>query len=113
MIVIVLVAIKFSNRGDDSAQVLSEAKELIAQLEVYKPNAEYLDKLTERAHRHVFDKAYDMGGRRRGATFDEDKYLTALLDYMMAQCRTDRENDIAVALQKMREELAAETETTD
>ena len=106
MVFVVLVGWKFYNRNEDSDVVLAEAKALIAELAIYEANAEYLDRITKQAHDSAFQIAYDMGGRRKAASLDEDAYMLALLDRMLQICRMDRKDDIAVVLQDFRDAIA-------
>ena len=64
VIVGVSVFFKMRNQGDNSAQILSDMKEIISSLDVYQANAEYLDQILETRHMKSFRDAYDMGGRR-------------------------------------------------
>ena len=103
----VVVFLKIRNQSDDSAQVLSDMKELISSLEVYDANAEFLDRSVERRHMKAFDDAYEMGRRRRRTTFDEDKYIQDMLTMMVKDCNQANKRDLAATLVAVREELLA------
>ena len=91
----VVVGIKFYNRGDDSAKVLKDFKEIMEKTDGYIAHSDVLEPMIQRAHQFVFDEAYDMGGRRRGASFDEDKYVVGMLDYMLNDCRKRHKKEAA------------------
>ena len=82
LIIVVFVGFKLWNWRSDSADVLADMKEVIARLDVDEADAEYLDELLEREHSVAFEAAYDTGSRRRGASFDEEKYLAGVLERM-------------------------------
>lgn len=104
----VVVFLKMRNQSDDSAQVLSEMKELISSLEVYDANSDFLDRSLERHHMKAFDDAYEIGRRRRNTTFDVDKYIQDMLTMMVKDCNQANERDLAATLVEMREAILAE-----
>jgi len=108
VVLVVLVGIKFFTRSGDKEEILADMKKLVVRIEGYDQHAEYLDKLLEREHNRVFDKAYDMGGRRRGASFDETKYLGEVLTGMAADCERTKRTDLANSLRQYRDTLLAE-----
>jgi hypothetical protein len=97
---------KLYRRGTDKTDVLTAMKEIIGDLDVYKTEGEYLDELLEREHGRAFDDAYDVGGRRRSAKFDHDKYLQSLYGGMIADAKRRNKKDVADALGKLREAAA-------
>ncbi|MEM7263342.1 MAG: hypothetical protein AAF488_15240, partial [Planctomycetota bacterium] len=64
----------------------------------YSENTAYYDRLFQHFHGGAFNKAYSMGGRRRGASFDADQYLAVLLARMSAQAKRDGKGDVVMAL---------------
>ena len=104
----VVVFLKMRNQGDNSEQILSDMREIISSLEVYEANADYLDQKLETRHMKAFRDSYEMGGRRRGSTFDQDKYIQDLLTTMVKDCNRDNRRDVAAALVALREELLAQ-----
>lgn len=95
VVVGVIIGIKFYNRGDDSAQVLKDFKEIMAKSDGYDAHSDVLEPIIQRAHNSVFDSAYEMGGRRRGASFDDSKYVVGMLDYMLRDCRQRHKKEAA------------------
>ena len=73
-----------------------------------KANADFLDQSLERSHRRAFEDAYDMGRRRQGATFDEDKYIKDVLTLMIRDCNQANKRDLVDTLMQVREVLLAE-----
>ena len=112
LIFVVFVGFKLWNWRSDSADVLADMKEVIARLDVNEADAEYLEGLLEREHTIAFEAAYDTGSRRRGATFDEDKYLVQVLDAMIKQCDRDRETEIAAKLRALKQAVESSIEST-
>jgi hypothetical protein len=102
VVIVILVGLKFWHRSDDSAEILADMKEVIAQLNVDEADAKYLEQMLEREHQRAFDAAYDMGGRRRRATFDEKQYLVQVLGAMAKQCDRDRSPEIADKLRTLK-----------
>ena len=102
------VFLKMRNQGDNSAQIHSDMREIISSLELYEANADYLDRTLETRHMKAFRDTYEMGGRRRGATFDQDKYIEDLLTMMVKDCNRDNKRDLVAPLVALREALLAE-----
>ncbi len=95
VVIILLTGWRLHNRGSDDKQVLADMKALITELELSSEDTAYLNGIVDREHRLAFDGAYDMGSRRRGATFDEDKYVDAVFQAMIARCDKDKKKDLA------------------
>jgi hypothetical protein len=98
--IIAIIGLKFWRSSNDSKEVLAQAKELISEMPEYPQNAAYLDKLVDLHHTLAFNAAYDMGGRRRRASFNEKKYVHGLLTRMAESCRTDGKSELWKALQE-------------
>lgn len=109
--IVVFVIVAWQRSGKDSDAVLNQMKQLVSQLDTYPQNAEYLDRMVEHEHKMSFHDYYDMGGRRRGASFDDEGYLRHLLDKMIANCNRDRREDVAKELMELRENLFSPEET--
>ena len=105
VVVVALLAFKFMNAGDASADVKEEMREIVKLLPCYEDNAEYLDQQFELRHQFAFDKAYDLGGRRRSASFDADKYLEELFGAMIKDARDRAKHELVKCLQEEREVL--------
>jgi hypothetical protein len=86
------------NRGSDSKAIKADAKRVVAKLPLYAPNAAYLDKLIDKHQSAAFDSAYDMGGRRRSATLDGDRYFETLFTRMSGSCYADKKKDLGDSL---------------
>jgi hypothetical protein len=106
--IIAIMGLKFWRSGNDSKEVLAQAKELISEMPEYSENAAYLDKLAELHHPLAFNAAYDLGGRRRRASFNEKKYVHGLLTRMAESCRADGKKELQKALQEADVAIQAE-----
>lgn len=93
--IVVIVGLKFYNRGADDKAVLDDMKQVIAQVSSSPEETTYLNRILEKEHQRAFDAAYDMGGRRRSATLDEDKYLNTVFTAMISQCERDKKKPLA------------------
>jgi hypothetical protein len=105
VVIVVLVGLKFYNKGSDDKAVLADMKALIAQVASSADETTYLNGILEREHSKAFDAAYDMGGRRRSAKLDEDKYIDAIFKAMISQCENDKKKELAEKLRTAHQEL--------
>ncbi len=101
----VFVGVKVSRRGGSQSKVLHDMRAIIEGLDTYEENADYLDALLVRHHPLAFDKAYDLGGRRRSATFDDELYLDTIFHNMVKECREDGGFGVCQELGQLRDEL--------
>lgn len=85
-------------RGEDSDEVRAEAMKVLALVEGYEQNKEILLKMADQAHSVAFSAAYEMGGRRTRATFDEDKYIEAFFKSMVSQADLRGRQDLKKSL---------------
>jgi hypothetical protein len=104
----VVVGFRMSNRGDASGQTLSEMREIIQSMDEYQDNDVLLDGFLKLAHVRAFGKAYDVGGRRDSATYDQEAYLDMVFDDMIEQCQNHHKTELADALQELRKEVYLE-----
>jgi hypothetical protein len=103
--IVVVVGLRFYNRGTDEKAVLADMKTVIAQLGASPADSAYLNGVLDREHSRAFDAAYEMGSRRRGARFDENKYVDAIFKAMISQCEKDKKKDLAAKLRIAHEAL--------
>ncbi len=96
-----IVGWKFYNKGNDEAAIKSTMKEWVVGAAGYDSDPTYCDALFERFHSDVFEKTYALGGRRRGASFDDDKYISMMTSRMSTQARKDGKPEIATGLEEM------------
>ncbi len=103
----VVVYSKMSNRSDASSEFLNDMQALIATLDNYEDNAEFIDLRLKLRHTQAFADAYDAGSRRRGATFDEGKYIQDIFGMLIKDCNNGNRKELAVSLVELRSELMA------
>jgi hypothetical protein len=106
LLIAVVVGVKMWNRGDQSGDVRAEMMPHIQSMPEYAANAAYLDECFDRAHSHAFSESYSLGGRRRAAKLDYDKYMDVLFTRMAQECRTVHKGPLADALFKLKSQLA-------
>lgn len=93
---------KFKRRGEASDVVRAEVVEFIQNnLKGYEQNRSLIDGWVQTAHDRAFAAAYDMGGRRRGATFDEDAYTAAFFESLENQAKARNKKDLALAIREL------------
>ncbi len=98
VVIVLVVGLKFYNRGSDDKQVLADMKEILADLDLSEEDSAYVNGILEAEHKRAFDAAYSMGGRRRAAKLDEDKYIDAVFQGMIVRCNADRKAELADTL---------------
>jgi len=98
VVIALAVGLKFYNRGADDKQVLADMKEILSDLELSAEDSAYVNGILEAEHKRAFEAAYSMGGRRRAAKLDEDKYIDAVFEGMIARCNADRKAELADTL---------------
>ena len=110
LVLVVLIGfgmyMKYSRKGDLSAEMRVVALESIATCATYEKNAAYMDQLCDQCHDSAFDSAYRMGGRRSGGSFDEEKYILALFKEMSDRAAAEGRKDVAEELREFRAEIA-------
>lgn len=89
----------FWNAGKDRAEaseaVLAEARKVIAHIDDYPKNKEYIDGVMARAHEPAFSASFKSGRRGRrfraaeAASFNEDKYMAVLFMHMRSTIAGD------------------------
>jgi hypothetical protein len=95
VVIVLLVGLKFYHKGEDDKAVLADMKSIVAELGASPADTAYLNKILDREHQRAFDAAYDIGGRRRAAKLDEDKYIQAIFKAMISQCNKDKKKQLA------------------
>ena len=101
LIVVVVVWSKASNRSDASEAVRAEIMELMEQLDVRDADRKFIDTWSKVVHIHAFEQAYELGGRRRSASFDRDKYVDAFFSRMLRLAEEWKRNQLVEALREL------------
>ena len=105
VVVAVVLGFKFYNMGEAAAETKSQVLELVREVEDYDYYKEYYESLVEANHDEAFRHAYDMGGRRRAAEFNERKYVVELFALMIAQAEREERERPALNLKQFRGDL--------
>ena len=84
------------------ANLAADAREVVASYCVampsYEQNGEYIETLIDTHHMQCFQRHYDAGGRRRGASFDERAYFSEIFWAMGDEATVDGRAQIAQEL---------------
>lgn len=123
IVVVILIGVGFVNvylrKGRVGEEYRKEVHALVAKrCDGYKDNMEYIDWLVDASHDEAFSKNYQVhyspGSRYRASrdesTFDVDAYAEQLFAGMIAKARDDKAENIAKAIEKMKQELEEEAE---
>ena len=102
LIIGALVGYKFYNKGATGDDIKTTMHEWIANAPGYSEDSAYYDQLFEAAHPGAFEKNYRMGGRRRGAKFDDTKYIDDLCNSMCSKARADERPEVVIAIETVR-----------
>jgi len=93
---------KTSQRGDANAQVYAHALEIVENAPGYGEQPEIYEGLARNAHPAAFAETYSMGGRRTGASFDDERYLTLLFEDMISEAKRNGHDEAAADLEALR-----------
>lgn len=96
IVIAIVVGFKFYNKGKASDDIRSQTIEIVQAMPGYEENQAYIDSILEPCFATAFEASYDMGGRRRSAKFDQDKYITTLFDNLMERSKQDGKEDLAI-----------------
>lgn len=95
IVVAIVVGFKFYKKERFSENIKSQSIEIIQKIPGYDENKTYIDSIFESSFDKAFEGSYDIGGRRRGAKFDENKYITMLFDNLIGKAKLDGKEDLA------------------
>lgn len=91
----IFVGLTTYKRNKASDEVKSQTHELLQNMPSYEKEKQYIDKIFEASYKSSFESAYDYGGRRKSASFDEKKYITTVFDNMITMAKTDAKKDLS------------------
>lgn len=97
-VVALVVGYKVYKKQEHGAENKEILHGWIEKMPGYEENQEYIDSIFEDAHEVAFDKSYDMGSRRRGASFDHDAYARVAFSSMRDQANKDERPVLAEAI---------------
>jgi len=102
-----VIGLKFYNKGSAEGEIHDEMHKWVASAAGYSEDPAYADALFEKCHESAFEHSYTMGGRRRGARFDDGQYIAELTRTMAAMARKDGHELLAVGLLEMKQRYDA------
>ena len=99
----VLIYVKGQRRTDFEDQARKASMTLLKEVDNYQANEKFYSVRAEAAHKMAFGSAFDMGARRKAATFDEDRYLSLFFERLIDMVRNEGRQDLAKDLIKLRD----------
>ena len=75
---------------------------LVQLFPLYQENKAYFDAALNELHELAFDQAYQSGGRRTSASFDQERYHAILVALYRRKASEDGKHAIADALEEYR-----------
>lgn len=102
-VIIAIVAISYKVHHKD--QVEQDCKdslhELVSQCDCYQTRSVYMDTLCDLAHTRAFSGSYRSGGRYSSGRFDEDRYFSDAMDFMLTRAKKDGYKDVVASLERL------------
>ena len=98
VVIAVVAGYKNYNKSARSSEVRQSMETWIVAAPGYHENKDVFDELLKEAHKVAFKEAYDVGSRRRSATFDVDKYARVLFSTMQSKAEARGYSEIAKSL---------------
>ena len=95
IVVAIIVGFKFYNKSKAADDIRSQTIEIVQAMPGYDENKQYIESIFEPCFATAFEAAYDMGGRRRSAKFNQDKYITTLFENLMTRSERDGKEKLA------------------
>ena len=89
------LVLSFCNKAEDNADIKTEMLGLMELMPNYDQKKHYYIRLVNANHDTAFEASYREGGRRRGADFDAEKYMSMMKRAMAADARRDGEEEVA------------------
>ena len=95
------LVLSFCNKAEDNADVKTEMIGIMELLPNYDAKKHYYIRLIDANHDSAFEASYREGGRRRGADFDADKYMSLMKQAMVTDARRDGEEQVAAYIEML------------
>lgn len=99
-----VLGVKFFNMNQASAEAKTHAAKALESIPGYAQERDYYESLLDAHHDAAFKSAYDMGSRRRSASFDHSGYLKELHSLMLDQAQGERRS-VAHSLERHRQQF--------
>lgn len=117
VVLIVGVGNRYLHRSQVNEDYRKEFHALIVKCDGYSGNKDYYDWLVDSTHDEVFNHAYKMrAGTGRGglardeSTFDEDQYVEAMFEGMIAKAKNDKAEHVVKSIEGLLAKLEKEAE---
>lgn len=95
---------RISNRSDVEQQAVAAALAAVKEVDDYDKHAKWIDLNAPMVARQAFNSHYNMGGRRRSATFDADGFVMDFFEQLINSARDQGKQEIVKVLIKLRDE---------
>ncbi|MCA9272699.1 MAG: hypothetical protein KDA31_06610 [Phycisphaerales bacterium] len=102
VIAAIAIGLKFSNKSEESDHTRQQVSELLHTLPDYDQAGPWYEGLVDTHHEAAFSHHYDIGGRRRSASFDQMAYIHELLDLMAADADRQNQKERAEYIRELR-----------
>ena len=100
-----VIWLKLSDRADDSQAVRSDIMAALAEIDGYAEHEQFLLQRADLAHERAFGEAYNVGGRRRAAQFDERQYVQVFFHDLIQAAQQARKPTLVTSLEQMKAQL--------
>jgi hypothetical protein len=102
-----VIGLKFYNKGSAEAEIKTNMHAWVANSVGYADDPAYAETLFDQCHEPAFESCYSVGGRRRSARFEDERYIAQLTAAMAAQARKDGREKFATGLEAMKQKYDA------
>lgn len=99
---------KTQNRAEAGTEVRGAIMSWVEALPCYQDAPEKLEAMCDAAHQQAFDSAYSMGGRRRSASLDSEKYVTEFFDALIRDAEVRNMTEAVAQLRECQAQCEAQ-----
>lgn len=101
---------KMWSKSGDNAHIKQEMIDVVATFPNYEEKRAYYHRLIDRHHAAAFEASYALGGRRRGNSFDAQRYVTSISRAMGETAGSEGEPEVSGYLVLFHGMVSATTE---
>lgn len=105
VVAVIIAIVAISYKAQHKNRIEQDCKEslhtLVSQCDCYQTRSVYLDTLCDLAHSTAFADSYRSGGRYSSGRFDEARYLSEAMDFMLVRARKDGYKDVVASLERL------------